>query len=105
MTGINVKDVTVRIGESYDLFGNGKTALKVSVGKYPLGVSTIGNPAGIVNTVTRSWTDTNRNFIPDCNLLNLQANSGGATPAAPSRASCFGQPTSAAQFNNDTRFG
>ena len=46
VTGINVKDITPRIGASYDLFGNGKTALKVSVGKYPLGVSTVGNPAG-----------------------------------------------------------
>jgi len=104
VTGINVKDVTVRIGESYDLFGNGKTALKVSVGKYPIGVSTVGNPAGIVNTITRSWTDTNRNFIPDCNLLNLQANSGADTCGAASSL-LFGQPTSAAQFDNDTRFG
>jgi hypothetical protein len=104
VTGINVKDVTVRIGESYDLFGNGKTALKVSVGKYPIGVSTIGNPAGIVNTITRSWTDTNKNFIPDCNLLNLQANSGADTCGIASSL-LFGQPTSAAQFNNDTRFG
>jgi hypothetical protein len=104
VTGINVKDVTTRIGESYDLFGNGKTALKVSIGKYPIGVSTIGNPAGIVNTVTRSWTDTNRNFIPDCNLLNLQANSGADTCGTVSALN-FGQPTSAALFNNDTRFG
>jgi hypothetical protein len=101
VTGINVKDVTVRIGESYDLFGNGKTALKVSVGKYPLGVSTIGNPAGIVNTITRSWVDSNHNFVPDCNLLNLQMN--GECGIASSLL--FGQPTSAAQFDNDTRFG
>jgi hypothetical protein len=101
VTGINVKDVTVRVGESYDLFGNGKTALKVSVGKYPIGVSTIGDPSGIVNTITRTWTDSNKNFIPDCNLLNLQLN--GECGVASSLA--FGQPTSAAQFNNDTRFG
>ena len=104
VTGINVKDVTVRIGESYDLFGTGKTALKVSIGKYPIGVNTVGNPAGIVNTITRSWTDTNRNFIPDCNLLNLQANSGADTCGAASSL-LFGQPTSAAQFDNETRFG
>jgi hypothetical protein len=104
VTGINVKDVTVRIGESYDVFGNGKTALKVSIGKYPIGVGTIGNPAGIVNTITRSWTDTNRNFIPDCNLLNLQQNSGIDT-CGPASSLLFGQPTSAAQFDNDTRFG
>ncbi len=101
VTGINVKDVTVRIGESYDLFGNGKTALKVSVGKYPLGVSTVGNPAGVINSVTRSWADANHNFIPDCNLLNLQ-NNGECGPVSNFN---FGQAASTAQFNNDTRFG
>ncbi len=98
VTGINVKDVTVRIGESYDLFGNGKTALKVSVGKYPLGVSTVGNPAGIVNTITRSWVDTNKNFIPDCNLLNLQANSGADTCG-----SCLEPPVRAADVGGPVR--
>ena len=101
VTGINVKDVTTRIGESYDLFGNGKTALKVSIGKYPIGVSTIGNPAGIVNTITRSWNDANRNFVPDCDLLNLQQNAECGTASS----LLFGQPTSAALFNDETRFG
>jgi len=32
------------------------------------------NPAAnTVTSTTRSWTDTNRNFIPDCNLLNPAA--------------------------------
>jgi len=100
-TGINVKDITTRFGESYDVFGNGKTALKVSVGKYPIGVSTIGNPAGITNTVTRQWTDSNKNFIPDCNLLNLQKNLECDTVSSLN----FGLPTSAAKFDEDTRFG
>ncbi len=33
----NWKDVTPRMGASYDLFGNGKTALKVSLNKYVVG--------------------------------------------------------------------
>jgi len=64
-------------------------------------VSTVGNPAGIVNTVTRSWQDTNNNFVPDCNLLDLQQNGECGTVSALN----FGQPTSATLYNNDTRFG
>ena len=35
----NWKDVDPRVGVSYDLFGNGKTALKASVGRYVVGAS------------------------------------------------------------------
>jgi hypothetical protein len=101
VTGVNVKDITPRIGTSYDLFGNGKTALKVNLGKYVLGVSNQGNPAGITNTVTRSWNDSNGNFNPDCNLLNLQQNGECGIVSSLN----FGLPTSVAQFNPDTRFG
>jgi hypothetical protein len=108
VTGISVQDVTPRFGASYDLFGNGKTALKVAVGKYVLGVSNIGNPALIANTATRSWTDANGNFSPDCTLLNLQQqdlrSTGGDFCGAVSPAN-FGQATSASLFDNDTRFG
>ena len=31
---INWKDVTPRLGAAYDLFGNGKTAIKLNLGKY-----------------------------------------------------------------------
>jgi hypothetical protein len=73
----------------------------VNVGKYVLGVSDIGNPAGIINTVTRSWTDANHNFNPECNLLNLQANGECGVVSSLN----FGLPTSVTQFNPDTRFG
>ena len=46
-TGNNLKDITPRVQVGYDLFGNGKTALKVSLGKYVLATTPIGNPAGI----------------------------------------------------------
>src|SRR5262249_580110 len=71
------KDVTARVGAAYDLFGNGKTALKVSLNKYVLagGVQgTLGdssNPVNrMANAVTRTWTDANGNFIPDCDLAD-----------------------------------
>ena len=31
---IHWKDITPRMAAAYDLFGNGKTAIKVNVGKY-----------------------------------------------------------------------
>ena len=72
------KDLNPRFGASYDLFGNGTTALKVSIGRYVAktgtAVASANNPIlTSVNTVTRTWTD-NGNFIPDCDLNNRAAN-------------------------------
>jgi hypothetical protein len=81
------KDVTPRMGAAYDLRGNGRTALKAHLGRYLDGAGTSGlylntnptmrmpqttaatSPAG----VTRSWSDANTNFVPDCDLLNPNA--------------------------------
>jgi hypothetical protein len=70
------KDLTPRLSATYDVFGNGKTALKASLGKYLESTITasnygIANPTSrIVSNVSRTWTDANRNFVPDCDLLN-----------------------------------
>ncbi len=78
-SGTAFKDVTPRIGAAYDLFGSGKTAIKVSLGKYleassAAGTYTALNPINRVATsTTRSWTDGNGNFTPDCDLLNPAA--------------------------------
>ena len=77
--GVTYKDVTPRAGASFDVFGNGKTALKLNTGKYlepaaPLGIWSAPNPRNrIATSTTRSWQDTNRNFEPDCDLLNPAA--------------------------------
>ena len=39
--GINWKDITPRVGVAYDLFGNGKTALKFNAGKFLEGLSSL----------------------------------------------------------------
>jgi hypothetical protein len=75
-SGTGYNDITPRIGASYDPVGNGKTALKVTLGKYleassAAGLYTALNPANRVATTTsRSWIDGNGNFLPDCDLLN-----------------------------------
>ena len=79
------KDITPKLGVSYDLFGTGKTALKASANKYlqngggGFGTDTSilgGGQASntLITSTTRSWTDTNRNFVPDCDLINTAAN-------------------------------
>jgi len=68
-------NVTPRLGVAWDVRGNGKTAVKVAIGKYleapnPPTFTRIANPAGgLVQSATRTWTDTNLNFIPESNEL------------------------------------
>lgn len=107
--GNSLHDITPRLGLAYDLRGNGRTAVKVNLAKYPVAVGTTGNPAGVVNTVTRSWNDSlypvgdprRGNFHPDCVLVNLEAN--GECGRVSNLA--FGSPTSVTAFDEDTRFG
>jgi hypothetical protein len=87
--GINWNDVTPRAGAAYDLFGNGKTAVKASIGKYMEGLSSLFgldmNPIFRIPTMTtRPWLNpTNFNFTnsPGCNLANpaAQADCGPVT--------------------------
>jgi len=69
----NWKDIDPRVSAAYDLFGNGKTAVKASVSRGveqdSIRYAQANNPASTISTQTaRAWTDTNRNFVPDCNL-------------------------------------
>ena len=73
----NWKDINPRIGVSYDLFGNGRTAIKATVGRYISGgsLATNVNPVNTsVNSATRTWTDSNVNFVPDCDWSNPATN-------------------------------
>ncbi|NOT45361.1 MAG: TonB-dependent receptor [Acidobacteria bacterium] len=95
---IDWKDFTYRSGVAWDVFGTGRTAIKVGFNKYLLGqtLNALGrdpNPVlAMVTNVNRPWNDANRNFVPDCDILNLEANGecgvvsnrnfGSAVPAA-----------------------
>jgi hypothetical protein len=71
------KDLSPRTGVTLDLFGNARTALKWSGGRYVVGSNgnfDVNPYTTTVSSVNRSWNDTNRNFFPDCNLTNPVAN-------------------------------
>ena len=75
----NWKDINPRVAAVYDLFGNGKTAVKASVSRGveqdSIRYASAANPAAtLVTQVPRVWTDTNNNFVPDCDLYNSQPN-------------------------------
>lgn len=75
----NWKDLSPRIGGAYDLFGDGRTAVKASIGRYvgkmSTAVATANNPLETsINTVSRAWNDANQDFAPDCDLHNFDGN-------------------------------
>jgi hypothetical protein len=61
-----------RFGAIYDLAGDGKTAIKLTINRYnqPIGVNYMQtvNPVRLVND-TRTWDDVNRDFVPQLDEL------------------------------------
>jgi hypothetical protein len=108
-------DFTPRIGVAYDLFGTGRTALKLNWGHYLAYAAndspyTSTNPGfTVVRDVTnRAWTDTNANKVVDCNLLNPAAQTvagGDVCAAAVGNAANFGQLGAATIVNPEVLHG
>jgi hypothetical protein len=89
-------DITPRVGVAYDVFGNGRTAVKFNWGRYLAYAAndspyTDTNPgATVVRSVSnRGWTDNDADFVVDCNLLNPDQN--GECAAVTGTARNFGQ--------------
>jgi hypothetical protein len=91
------KDLQPRMGATYDVFGNGKTAVKFFLGEYVTTVNTIDewinfSPAGLghfVSSAQRNWTDANHDFVPNCNLLDQSDQNDPNLPGYnPTRDSC-----------------
>jgi hypothetical protein len=107
------KDITPKMGATYDVFGDGRTAFKVTLNKYLAGLGTTGglsdppNPINRLNIQdTRGWNDNffgagdprSGNFRPDCDLVNYQAN---GECAALANASTFGTITPGTSYDPD----
>jgi hypothetical protein len=99
---VSWKDITPRLGVAYDVFGNGRTAVKGAYNKFLAtqgsagNFGSNGNPLNRVpSTTTRSWADADRDFVPDCVITNFAAN-GECGPIA---NAAFG--TAATDFNAD----
>jgi hypothetical protein len=85
---IHWRDLTPRMGAVYDLFGNGKTAVKLNVGKYLTALTASNSDLDLhplIRTTpqtTRTWNDSfyaegdprRGNYVPDCDLLDTAAN-------------------------------
>jgi hypothetical protein len=105
------KNVSPRLGISWDLFGNGRTAVKANLGRYLEGPNLTtftrrANPASaIVTQATRVWNDSfypvgdprRGNFAPDCDLVSPLAN-GECAAANPSN---FGATNPTVRYADD----
>jgi hypothetical protein len=78
--GVEWKDITPRMSAAYDLFGNGKTAIKVNFGKYVQALTASNSDMDLnplirtTLSTTRTWNDVNRDYVPNCDLVNPEAN-------------------------------
>jgi hypothetical protein len=77
---IHWKDLTPRVGAAYDLFGNGKTAVKFNIGKYLTALTASNSDLDLHPLIrtnlstTRLWNDANGDFVPNCDLRATGAN-------------------------------
>jgi len=72
-------DINPRFGVAWDVSGDGRTAVKASVGRFnQLSRSDLTRRfhpfSSSVNTAFRNWTDSDNDYIPDCVLNNFAAN-------------------------------
>jgi hypothetical protein len=73
-------DINPRVGVAFDLFGNGRTAVKGSISRTvvfqaPGGLTQANNPVNaMVTSATRLWADANRDYVPQESELGPLSN-------------------------------
>jgi hypothetical protein len=107
LTGVKgYNDLWPRAGIAYDVFGTGKTSVKVNFGRYLEAAQNGGffialNPTNrLTTTTTRTWTDANADWVADCDLRNPASQGpagavyggGGADFCGPNASANFGTP-------------
>jgi hypothetical protein len=100
-TLVSWKDIDPRLGVAYDLFGNGKTAMKASLSRYVLQQPLLLSPVRANTSMTRSWTDPNGDFIVQGDPLNPAANG----ELGPSQNLNFGKPVATTVYDPNYAFG
>jgi hypothetical protein len=104
----NWKDISPRVGASFDLFGNGKTAIKASVSRYVSGqvyafASNINPLVTSRNNMTRTWLDFNGDNIPQGDPLSTNPALAGefSGPVDPN----FGKSIITTRYDSDVSQG
>jgi hypothetical protein len=80
----NWSDANIRLGAAYDLFGDGRSALKVSFGRYVITESASlafrnGPGNAIVTNAFRTWQDRNGDYVPQDDELGALSNNSFGT--------------------------
>lgn len=102
----NWQDISPRAGIAWDVFGNGRTAVKASVARYVAGqqvaVARNGNPVeALTRSDTRAWRDLDGNGLPFDASGNIQFNELTASASTPT----FGRNVSTLSYDPEVLNG
>lgn len=102
---LDYKDLSPRLGVAYDVFGNGKTAVKAALARYvdgeTVGLTGAANPINAISTTdTRKWTDLNG----DQTILD-QNGAVEWNELGPSNNLNFGKPRATTTYDEDVLRG
>ena len=98
--GYDWKDITPRLGVAYDLFGNGKTAVKFNVGRYLEAITASNNDLDM-NPLIRTATNTTRG----CNDSVIRSVTHGAATSCRIAISTARRRTANAQRMDNQNLG